>query len=206
VKLTGSYAVYQNGLKIAHGSPVRRSAGGQFFGDPPPVRLRHKPSRIRFVLTGARRGKPYALSTAFKTVWTWRSAPRPDATLPPSWYCTFTFTGFNRRCAVQPLMTLDYHVHGLSPHETTPPGQQSIGLSVGHLQLGGHAKITGATAQFSINGGKTWQAATVTRAAAGAFTISFTAPTGTAVTLRTHATDTAGGSITETIHNAYRTS
>jgi hypothetical protein len=34
--------------------------------------------------------------------------------------------------------------------------------------------------------------------------VSFTAPAWAEVTLRTHATDAAGGSIAETIQNAYR--
>ena len=38
-----------------------------------------------------------------------------------------------------------------------------------------------------------------------AFHDSFTAPAGAKVALRTSATDAAGGSITETIHDAYRT-
>jgi hypothetical protein len=102
------------------------------------------------------------------------------------------------------MMTLDYQVHGLSLHGTTAPGRQVIGLTVGHLQLGGHAPITGAAAQVSCNGGRTWRPATVRRAGPAQFTISFAAPPGAEVTLRTRATDSAGGSIDETIQDAYR--
>jgi hypothetical protein len=102
------------------------------------------------------------------------------------------------------MMTLDYDVHRMSLRGATPPGRQVIGLAVGHLQLGGHAAITGATVQASFDGGRTWHRATVTRAGAGQFTASFTAPAGAEVTLRTRATDAAGGSIAETIQDAYR--
>ena len=167
----------------------------------PPVTLSHKRSLIRFVLSGSRQGKLYRLSTGFQTTWTWRSAPHPGAELPPAWLCSLS----GRRCKVQPMMTLNYKVHGMSLNGSTAAGRQVIGLTVGHLQLGGHAPITGATVQVSVDGGRTWRQATVKRTGAGQFTASFTAPAGAGVTLRTHATDSAGGSITETIDNAYRT-
>jgi hypothetical protein len=57
----------------------------------------------------------------------------------------------------------------------------------------------------SFDGGKTWHPATVT-GHDGSYTAAFKAPAGTKVSLRTSATDAAGGSITETLINAYRTS
>lgn len=195
---TGSYAVYEDGVRVAHGNPV--TVPGNPFTGLPSVRLHHKRSVIRFVLSGSRR-RSYPLSAAFRTAWTWRSRPEPAATLPPSWYC---ISPGSRPCAVQAMMTLCYRVHGMSLHGTTAPGRQVIGLAVGHLQLSGHAAIKGATAQFSFDGGKTWRTATVTRSGAETFAMTFIAPAGTEVTLRTHAADTAGGSITETIQGAYR--
>jgi hypothetical protein len=103
-------------------------------------------------------------------------------------------------------MTLNYQVHGMSLRGSTRPGRQTISLTAGHLQLGGHAPITGATVQVSLDGGKTWRPATVTRRGAGQFTASFTAPADAEVTLRTRAADAAGGSIDETIQDAYRVS
>jgi hypothetical protein len=198
VTFTGRYAVYQDGAEIAHGSPVTDDP----FAGLPPVSLSSKPAVIRYVLSGARQGATFPLSPAFQTAWTWRSHPEPGATLPPGWICTLT----SNRCAVQPLMTLDYQVHGLALNGSATPGAQAIGLTVGHLQLGGQAAITSATMQFSLDGGKTWQPATVTRTGAGAFRASFTAPAGSLVTLRTSAADNAGGAISETIQDAYRVS
>jgi hypothetical protein len=193
--LTGSYAVYQNGVRIAHGNPV--------IGIPS-VTLSAKPSVLTFVLTAGRFGTSYPLSTASSTSWTWRSAPRPGATVPPSWFCGFTATfRLERKCAVQPMMTADYHVDGLQQDGQTPAGQQVIDLSFGHLQLAPAAAITGASAQFSYNDGQTWQAAAVTSLGGGRFRMTFTAPGGVDVTLRVHATDAAGGAITETILRAY---
>lgn len=191
VKVSGSYAIYQDGVRIAHGSAVNGI---------PAVPLSHKPALIRFQLSAARRSASFPLSPASQTVWTWRSAPQPGAKLPPSWYCVST----SNHCAVQPMMTLDYNVTGMALNGTTAPGRQVIRLTVGHLQLGGHARITGATVRVSYDGGRTWRNATVTSAGAGNFTISFTAPVHADVTLRTGATDAAGGAITETIQDAYR--
>lgn len=197
VKISGSYAVYQNGVRIAHGNPVTAETGNGL----PPVTLSPKRAAIRFVLTTTRHASRFPQSSSSRTVWTWHSAPRPRAEVPLAWYCGL---GGSRRCAVQPMLTLTYHVHGLRPEESTAPGRQVIGLSVGHLQLSGHSRITKATMQVSFNGGHTWHPATVTPAEPGQFTASFTAPAGVGVTLRTSASDAAGGSITETIQDGYR--
>jgi hypothetical protein len=198
VRTSGTYAVYQDGVRIAQGRPSAKDP----LNPLPLVRVNHKRSVIRFVLSGARRGKSYKLSPAFRTVWTWRSRPQPGATLPPSWECTLT----SRRCAVQPMMTLDYQVHGMSLRGSTRAGRQVIGLTVGHLQLGGHAVIVGAAVRVSFDGGRTWHPARVIRTGGGQFSASFTAPAGAEVTLRTSAADAAGGSIDETIQDAYRVS
>lgn len=102
------------------------------------------------------------------------------------------------------MMTLSYDVHGMSLHETTRPGPQVIGLTASHIQLGGNATVSRVSAQVSADGGKTWRPAKVTSAGSGRFRISFTATAGTNVTLRVSASDASGGSITETIPNAYR--
>ena len=57
---------------------------------------------------------------------------------------------------------------------------------------------------MSFDGGKTWHQAAVT-GSTGGYTASFTAPAGAKVSLRTGAADAAGGTITETIINAYQT-
>ncbi len=193
--VTDSYAVYQNGVRIAHGNPA--SGIG-------PVRLSPKPSALKFVLTAGRFGPTYPLSSASSTSWNWRSAPRPGAKVPPSWFCGSTNTfRLLRSCAVQPLMTVDYHVQGLQQDGRAPDGPQLIDLAFGHLQLASATTVTGASAQFSYNDGQTWQAATVTPLAGGRFRMAFTAPGGVDVTLRVHARDAAGGAITETILRAY---
>ena len=196
--VTGRYVIHQNGVRIARGNPADGIR---------PVQLSAKPSVIRFALTATRTGKSYPQSGSSTTVWTWRSARKPNVTLPPSWFCGFTIVGSQfkllRRCAVQPMLTLGYQVQGLALNGSAPPGSQLIRANVGHLQLAPAAAITGAAARVSFDDGQIWQAAAVTPSGGGNFQISFTAPAGVDVSLRVSATDRAGGSVNETILRAY---
>jgi hypothetical protein len=57
----------------------------------------------------------------------------------------------------------------------------------------------------SVNDGKTWHPAKIT-GHDGSYTATFRARAGVKVSLRTSATDTTGGSVTETLLNAYQVS
>jgi hypothetical protein len=121
------------------------------------------------------------------------------------WFCRTTPQGsFVRRCAVQPLLTLGYRVGGLTLDRTAPPGRQSISIRAGHLQLAAQPRINRIAVAVSVNGGRTWHAATTTRMSARTFRSEFTASRGAAVSLRVTAGDAAGGSLAETIDDAYR--
>jgi hypothetical protein len=193
-----SYDVYQNGTRIAHGNPANGI---------PAVRVSASPSTIRFALNAGLVGTQYPLSPSSSTVWTWKSQAEPAARVPDSWFCGFRVVqqkfSLIHRCAIQPLLTLDYQVQGLSLTGHTAAGPQAIDVSVGHLQQSNSSAVTGMTAAYSLNDGQSWQAASVTDAGSGQFQIGFSAPAGTDVTLRVSATDAARGSITETIVRAY---
>jgi hypothetical protein len=196
---TGSYELDQNGKPIASGNAVQ--AAGGLADLLLHARLSRAPATIRFVLSATRTGSIYRLSTASRTVWTWRSARHPGVTVPAGWICPDgTFS-----CSVEPMMTLLYQVRGLAVNGSAPAGRQLIQVSAGHLQLARAARVTGATAQVSVDDGRTWRPATVTPAGGGRFHVAFTAPPGAFVTLRVHAADAAGGQITETITRGYRT-
>jgi hypothetical protein len=188
----GTYAIYQNGVRIAHGSPGRGID---------PVRLTARPSLIRFTMTERWRLRLLRLSRTSSTTWTWHSRRQPGATFP-GWAC-----GFGKpttRCAIQPMMTLNYHIQRLALAGTAPAGRQVIGLDVGHIQPGQQSRISAATVRVSFDDGRTWQRAAVTALGGGHFHIAFTARPGAYVTLRTSATDAAGNSITETIPRSYQ--
>lgn len=196
--VTGTYQVDQNGTEIAHGGAVNGIPG---------ITLSSRPSVLRFVLNASRASSFFRLSPSSQTIWTWRSARDAAARVPAAWYCSYEFVKdqvkYLRQCAVQPLMTLSYNVHGLSLSGLAKPGAQVIDVTAGHIQLARTPAITGATAQVSYNDGDSWQAAGVTAEGGGHFRVAYSAPAGVDVTLRVTATDAAGGSISETIVRAY---
>jgi len=206
-KLSGTYEIDQNGVKIAGGDAVAASGGAPDLLTQ--VHLDSHPSVIRFVLDATRKGKgnTYPLSTSSQTVWTWHSARDTHSTVPAGWECGSLLTGSpSRHCVVQPMMTLGYQVAGLSLAGKAKPGSQSLDLFAGHLQAATQAAITSAQVQVSFDDGATWQPASVTPAGAGHYQATFTAPPSSFVTLRVTAQDAAGGEITETILRGYQTS
>jgi hypothetical protein len=195
----GRFEVDQNGKKLAAGPD------STFV---PPVTLCSRPSVITFTRTASRAAASFPLSSASRTVWTWRSRPEPGATVPRQWMCEHTGARrliITRHCVIQPMMTLGYQVARLALDGAAPAGLQHIGLTAGHLQAAAQPAVTGLTLSVSFDGGRTWQPATVTAAGPGRFAATFTAPRHALVTMRTTATDAAGGSITETITSGYRT-
>jgi hypothetical protein len=193
----GRYAIFSDGIKIAGGDAARAAHGHPDLRAA--ARLARGPHHIRFVLAAARTGPLYRLSPASRTVWTWRSAPRPGATLPAGWTCADN----TRSCAVQPMMTVEYAVAGLSLRGSARPGRQVLRLAAGHLQLAKATPVTRAAVSVSFDGGTTWHPATVT-GHRGSYTAVFTAPAGVTVSLRASAADAAGGAVTETITSAYQ--
>jgi hypothetical protein len=198
-KATGRWEVDQDGARLA---------AGDGFTAIPPVRLSARPSVVRFTLTASRHAAQFVLSPSTSTTWTWRSRRAPAARVPAPWHCrtgASVTAGLTRRCAVQPMLTLNYQVAGMNITGATAPGRQVIDLTVGHIQLARATAITGARMQVSFDDGTTWHAAQVTATGHGHFRVTFTAAAHAFVTLRTTATDQAGGSITETITRGYTT-
>ena len=200
---TGRYTLYQDGTKIASGDAV------QTFPTPRPdvyfqAKLSPRPAQLKLVLTASRAAdSQYKLSATSRDVWTWHTRrPSPAATVPAPWVCNGQLS---RHCAVQPMLMLRYQVAGLSMSGTTRPGRQVIGIGAAPLQPAPATRITGTSMTVSYDGGKTWHTAHVARVSGGQFRATFTAPASTPITLRTHATGSNGGSVTETITSAYET-
>ena len=208
-KITGHYEIDENGKAIAAGNPLQHGREVGPFGEfHTRVTLSPHPAAVRFVLDASRTARIYPLSTASHTVWTWRSRRESGARLPAGWSCALTSLGAGaggRSCAVQPMMTLEYAVAGMSLHGSTRPGRQTIHLAAGHLQLVKPSTVTRASVSVSFDGGKTWHPATVT-GHDGTYTATFTAPARAKVSLRTTAAGAMGSSIAETLTNAYQTS
>ena len=121
--------------------------------------------------------------------------------LPARWECsllTNVSQTASRRCAVQPMMTLSFHVARLGVDESAPPGRQVLDETAGHLLLARHARVTGVTVRVSLDNGRTWRQRASDQPRRRAL------PRRLHVTLRVSASDAARGRITETIIRAYR--
>lgn len=188
----GHYLIRQNGTRIA---------GGNFFGFMK-AKVSAKASLIKLSVS-ADQADQSALSPHTYTVWTLHTAPQPHAMVGPAWYCYDSHLRRTQQCAVQPLLTLDYQVSHLGLDGVAPTGPQAISVRVGHIQLARQPAIMSAAAQVSFDGGKTWQPATVTKVSAGNYQVAFDATTNGDVTLKFMAGDAAGGSVSDTVTNAY---
>jgi hypothetical protein len=206
--IRGHYGIEENGTTIAAGNPLKGAKEIGPYGEfDTRVTLSPHPGTVRFVLDASGAGKIFALSTASRTVWTWRSRHESGGRLPAGWTCvpSLGILHPDRACAAEPMMTLNYAVRGLSLRGSAAPGRQVVHVTAGHLQLVKAIPVTSASVSVSVNGGRTWHQAKIT-GHDGSYTATFTAPAGVQVSLRTGATDAAGGAITETLINAYQTS
>ena len=203
---SGRYALFQDGRKIASGDAARTARG---FADLLlTAKLSARPAAIRFALTATRASRRFALSATSTDVWTWRSRRDPARDRAGAVDLRVTADRIarpGRHCAVQGMLTARYRVAGLSLSGACParppadqPGRSDACSWPRHPGSSGSLEV-------STDHGKTWRTATVTRLGNGSFRATFSAPAGARVSLRTHAADAAGDTITETILGAYRT-
>ncbi|WP_328606843.1 hypothetical protein OG943_44305 [Amycolatopsis sp. NBC_00345] len=198
--ISGHYVLTQDGKTVAEGVPD----GDVSFSQP----VSATPSTLGLTVDAGRQGPNYLLSTASHTEWTWRSQHVDGGGLPAPLVCVISRGDApDRACAVEPLLSLGYAVGGLGVNGSAAGGAQTLDVTVGHLQGAAGSAVTGTTVQFSTDGGKTWQDATVTPGANGvfhaAYTVTATSMRGTDVALRVTAADAAGATIAETLTAAY---
>jgi hypothetical protein len=146
-------------------------------------------------------------STGSQTDLTFRYTPgkAPGEALPAQDTCLGQAA--DAACRTLPVLTLNYDLAS-NGDNVAPTGRQVMGLNVGHLSYAGqgsHAPITSASVSVSFDGGASWQHAALA-GVDGHYIAVWTNPVSTAGTspeLRVTATDAVGGSITQTIDNAY---
>jgi hypothetical protein len=199
---SATYRVTQDGTTVASGAAPIGPSGG-IAAVTAQAALRPGASVISLEVDASQTGPSFPLSTRSKTTWTWRSSHESGATVPQGWFCADDSASPD--CRAEPMMTLQYHVHGMALNGTAAAGPQVLDLAAGHIQpLASPAAVTGAGVQVSFDDGRTWHAAHVTSLSHGNYRVTYTAPAGSYVTLRTTVTDAAGGSITEAITRGYR--
>lgn len=116
---------------------------------------------------------------------------------------------FPAPCRILPVLSLGYDLD-TDQSNTSHQALQTLSLGVSHLSYdgrGSHAPITSVSVSVSFDHGATWHPASVCAAALpGRYTVTWLnppAPIGTSPDLRVTATDAIGGSISQTIDDAY---
>lgn len=107
-------------------------------------------------------------------------------------------------CVILPALTLNYRLDTDENNTSTSP-VQALNLTVGHLSYdgaGSHAPITSASVRVSFDNGSTWQRVPVI-GFAGHYVALWRNTAGTSPSIEVTATDAVGGSITQTVTNAY---
>ncbi|WP_194907033.1 hypothetical protein [Catenulispora rubra] len=198
---TETFSVYRDGVQVA------TQPGWPHTELPGPTA---QPGTYRMVYdadtTGS--GLPMSQSTKTHTDITFRyatgSAEQPA--LPTDDFCYaggFDSTG----CEILPALSLDYQLV-TDGSDTSRLPVQLLDLGVGHQSYqgqGSHAAITGATVSVSYDAGKTWVPAVVAPTRDGHYLAAWpnNAPKGSTPWLKVTATDAIGGSISQTVANAY---
>lgn len=131
------------------------------------------------------------------------SAADPGSALPAGQEC---YGGdADTPCQILPALNLTYDL-ATDLTNTSHAPVQAMGLTVDHISYDGNgsrAPITSVAVKVSFDGGATWKSATVT-GTAGHYAAQWANPsTASAPMLQVTATDTIGGSISQTVTNAY---
>ncbi|WP_316770223.1 hypothetical protein [Streptomyces sasae] len=179
----GNTAVYVDG-QTASGARYRMVADQDFSGD---TTLSQS--------TTAHTELTFGLPTASDT----------DSLLPAPFTCEGQSP--TTPCQVLPLLTARFHL-AADDENTSHRTAQSMGLTIGHVTVGGagsRAAITSAAVQVSFDGGQTWQN-TVLHGSKGHYRARWTNPDsarGTSPAIRVTAADADGNALTETVTHAY---
>ena len=132
-------------------------------------------------------------------------APDPGPALPSGNYCSAQGTS-TTPCSILPVLNLNYQLATDSANTSHGPVAALL-LTVGHQSYGpagAQAAIKGATVSVSYDKGATWTAAAVIPAGQGHFAALWkNGAAGSTPWLKVTATDALGGSITQTVANAY---
>ena len=165
------------------------------------------PGTYRLVYDEDLTGAPLTQSTVSHTDITVPYDPAADAkwTLPAADTC-YAQGSSTTACSILPVLDLNYQLASDDVNTTHGPVAGML-LTVGHQsygKAGSQAAITGATVSVSYDKGVTWTPASVVPAGQGHYAVLWTnGAKGATPWLKVTATDALGGSITQTVANAY---
>jgi hypothetical protein len=185
-----SYDVYADGTQVAQGGFLQNS-----------LVLPTGTKRVRIDDNTARSSPDFTLSTSANTTWTVQTSA-PHTALPSGWYCT---SSNNTDCTVLPLMSANYNLP-VNMLGQLSPGPVSAGVSLNHL-ADADIPVKSLSIKVSFNGGTSWTSATVTGQGSGQYTETFTVPAQTKTdgfgAIKLTATDADGGTLSQTISQAF---
>jgi hypothetical protein len=139
--------------------------------------------------------------------WDFTSKAPSSNQVGDGYVCVKSLFGSNDPCAADPLVLLRYNANTSLSNTVTAPGAQQLQITGYHQAADGPA-IRSMKVWTSVDAGKTWQKATVTGGAGGAYTATYIVPdlseTNGAVSIKAQATDAGGNDITQIILNAVK--
>ena len=141
------------------------------------------------------------------TEWTFRSAQPVVDHDPIGTLCVGTIFGNDAPCQADPLIFLRDNAFTDQANAVTAPGSHQLDISAYFEARAAPANVTSLEVWTSTNGGATWQRDAVTTTGPGRYTARYTVPalgrTSHTVSIRARAVDSAGGSIDQTMYDAY---
>ncbi|WP_370364374.1 hypothetical protein [Catenulispora sp. GP43] len=195
---TGHFTVYRDGTQVFSQD---NTSGTELTGQA------QTPGTYRMVFDLDLSQFPITQSTASHTDITvpYTPTPNPASNLPAGDFCQAQGSS-TTPCSVLPVLNLNYQL-ATDGFNTTHGPVGALLLTVGHQsygKAGSQAAITGATVSVSYDKGATWTAASVVPAGQGHFAVLWkNGAKGATPWLKVTATDALGGSITQTVANAY---
>ena len=180
---SGTTVLYRDGVKVGE---TAQPGVGQF-------EVPAQPAGYRLEVQ-ARRSGVSELSTLVSCAWTFTSARPPDPAPKKG-----------KGGVGLPLLAVRFAPPDLDPHNAVTADSIRIPITVQRPYNAPETTLTGLSVEASFDDGRTWQPLEVTpdQPAGGSATI--THPRGARyVSLRAHATDSAGNTVTQTVIRAYR--
>ncbi|MBS2547149.1 hypothetical protein KGQ19_09720 [Catenulispora sp. NL8] len=192
------FTVYRDGVQISSqdGSPWTEITGQS-----------QRPGTYRLVYDQDLSQFPLAQSTATHTDITVPYTPTPDPawTFPVDNIC-YARADSTTPCSILPVLNLNYQM-ATDDSNTSHGPVAALLLTVGHQSYGtagANAAVTGATVSVSYDKGETWTPVSVLPAGPNHFAALWkNGAKGSSAWLKVTATDALGGSITQTVANAY---
>lgn len=158
--------------------------------------------RIRYDQT--RKAPWTSQSTISHTDWRFTSQHSGITTVPDRWACDLK-NGRTKDCSAVGLLLPNYQLsEGLNGK--VAPGPDSLQLNLTHTSGSAQSPIQSATVSISYDGGKTWTRTKLCAFGAGRYKATWTNPAsskGRKAAIRITAKDAAGGSVTQTVNDAF---